>query len=237
MEGNLDRIVCTLNLYDNGMHKGARASQQHAAIRWGARYVELTEPLYPSKDPFIEKLSLEQRFGHARVIFFDRDVVVRSDCPNLFEIVPEGNFAAVPSEQEGHKFLHEICPSINPLLIALGLSDTFDYERDYFNSGMLVFDLPTHQQVFVKARALMELTDCREWEVYDQGLLAVAVQATFTPFLSLDHSFNRCGERLWRRWQPEMTEFVWHFCNMNNPEFEINSTQWHVEAESQRHVV
>jgi lipopolysaccharide biosynthesis glycosyltransferase len=222
----MDRIVCTLNLYDRAMRRGARESIQHAAKQWGARYVELSQPLLPEQDPYLEKLSLDQRFERARVVYLDRDVVVRGDCPNLFDIVPEGVFAAVPSEQEGHNLLDKIRPAVGPLVERLGLSGSFDYDRDYFNSGVLIFDLPAHAGVFARARELAASTDCRSWEVYDQGVLSLAIKALGVPSLSLPPCFNRCGAVVWSRWQPRMDDFVWHFCGMGNPAHQINNTRW-----------
>jgi hypothetical protein len=219
------KAVLTLNLYDNSMRRAARASLQDAARRWGAEYVEVISPLYDGHDPYLEKLTLDRHaFGFDRVVFCDRDVVIRKDCPSLFEIVPDGVFGAVPSEQEGHNLLHHIRPKMEPLCAATGA--WLELEREYFNSGLIVFEPRSHGKVFQHARTLAPLIRNRSWEVYDQGLLSLALKLTSVPVLALSPTFNRCGAVVWDRWVPTMSDYVWHFGGMGNPESQINGTLW-----------
>ncbi len=66
----------------------------------------------------------------------------------------------------------------------------------------------------------------RTWEVYDQGLLSLAVKLEGIPLLALPPTFNRCGAVVWSRWVPTMSDYIWHFCSMGNPESLINDTLW-----------
>jgi hypothetical protein len=210
------RAVVTLNLYGDGMPQNIRESQWAAAERWGAEYVEITRPLFGWREPWWEKLNLDKHAAaYERVVYLDRDVSVRADCPNLFDRVPAEAIGAVASEQEGHSLLHHIVPQMQPLGDILGVR--LDFAREYLNSGVLVFAPHRHRQVFEAARFVWALTgDHSSWEIGDQGPLSLACKWTGTPLCVLPREFNRCGARLWDHWTPEMDDFVWHFCGSKN---------------------
>lgn len=221
------RAVVTLNLYGDGMPQNFRESQRAAAQRWGAEYVEITRPLFGWREPWWEKLNLDQHTAaYERVVFFDRDVVVRDDCPSLFELVPEEAVGAVSSEQEGHNLLHHIVPKMQPLCETLGVP--LDFTREYLNSGVLVFSPHRHRQVFEAARLVWALTgDHRSWEISDQGPISLACRWTGTPLYLLPCEFNRCGSRLWDHWTPQMDAYIWHFCGPKTWE-KMANTIWRV---------
>jgi len=205
------RAVITLNLYGDGMPENVRASQRAAAERWGAEYVEITRPLFGWHDPFLEKLHLDRHAAcYNRVVYLARDVVVRADCPSLFDMVPEDRVGAVASEQDGHHLLFHIQPKMDPLCQLVGV--TMDYATEYVNSGVLVFSPRVHQSAFEAARCLHGITPERSWEVYDQGCLGLGIKWSGTPLHLLPPEFNRCGERLWDHWTPKMDSYIWHFC-------------------------
>lgn len=210
------RAVITLNLYGDGMPHNFRESQRAAAERWGAQYVEITRPLFGWREPYWEKLNIDKHAAaYERVVYLDRDVVVRADCPNLFECVPVEAIGGVSSEQEGHSLLHHIVPKVQPLCNILGVR--LDVTREYLNSGVLVFGPHRHQQVFEAARLVWALTgDHSSWEIGDQGPISLACRWTATPLCLLPHEFNRCGAQLWDRWTQQMDDFIWHFCGSKN---------------------
>ena len=216
--------VITLNLYGDGLPGNVRDSQRAAAERWGAEYVEITRPLFGWHDPFLEKLHLDCRAAaYDRVVYLDRDVVVRADCPSLFDLVPETHIGAVPSEQEGHHLLFHIQPKMAPLCHVVGVP--MDYTSEYINSGVVVFSPHVHRPAFEAARCLHGITSERSWEVYDQGCLGLGIKWSGVPLCLLPTEFNRCGERLWDHWTPKMDSFVWHFCGKKTWEA-MQNTNW-----------
>ena len=218
------RAVITLNLYGDGMPENVRASQRAAAERWEAEYVEIARPLFGWHDPFLEKLHLDHHAAaYDRVIYFDRDVVVRADCPSLFDLVPETHIGAVASEQEGHHLLFHIQPKMDPLCHVVGVP--MAYATDYINSGVLIFGPQVHQPAFDAARCLHGITSERSWEVYDQGCLGLGIKWSGVPLCLLPTEFNRCGERLWDHWTPKMDSYIWHFCGKKTWEA-MQDTNW-----------
>jgi hypothetical protein len=205
------KAIVTLNLYGDGMPENVRASQRAAADRWGAEYVEITRPLFGWHDPFLEKLHLDRHAdAYDRVVYLDRDVVIRADCPSLFDLVPETHIGGVASEQDGHRLLCHIEPKMDPLCRTVGVP--MDYSTEYVNSGVLVFSPHVHRPAFEAARCLHGITSERSWEVYDQGCLGLGIKWSGTPLCLLPTEFNRCGERLWDHWTPKMDCYIWHFC-------------------------
>jgi hypothetical protein len=218
------KAVVTLNLYGDGLRQTLRDSQRAAAERWGAEYVEITRPMYSWVDAYWEKLNLDRHTqAYERVVYLDRDVVVRADCPSPFGLVPAESFGGVCSEQEGHFLRGHIEPKMNPLCRSVGVG--LDYAREYLNSGVLVFSPHAHGDVFDAARYIHMLTHERSWEVYDQGCLSLAVKFTQTPLHVLPPTFNRCGDKLWNHWEPQMDDYVWHFCGSKNLA-QMDSTRW-----------
>jgi lipopolysaccharide biosynthesis glycosyltransferase len=222
--------IVVLNLWDDRMVPNARNSIQHAANRWGVKYVEIARPLYAGgRDAYLEKMSLDQHCASFdRVVYFDRDVVVRSDCPNLFELVEPSEWGAVLSEQEGHHFHQSIMDKLSPICNSLGA--TLNVEQQYFNSGALVFNPSFHASVFQYARNLASFHDYSSWQVSDQGLLSIAVSILRSRYLRiLDSNYNRCGAPCWQDWTPEMKSYVLHFCGpREGRNKKIAATNWMV---------
>lgn len=90
----MKRIILTLNLYGDAWHREARLSVMDYAARCGAALLEVREPPQGANGGYEAKLSLDRlvpaEWQPCRVLYLDRDVVVRSDCPDIFGIVPEG---------------------------------------------------------------------------------------------------------------------------------------------------
>ena len=62
------------------------------ASRIGADFVSLHRQ---AENPYLEKLRLGDYLGlYERVLFLDTDVIVRLDCPDLFQLVPADCFGA-----------------------------------------------------------------------------------------------------------------------------------------------
>jgi len=217
--------VATLNVHNDWLPHNLRESMRHAAKRWGAEFVEIRRPIVPWPDPYWEKLNLDNHLAmYDRVVYFDRDVVVRSDCPNLFDLVPEDSFGIVPSEQPGHHLVEtHIRPNMQHLTELLQLD--MDYATEYYNSGVMIFSPHRHRHVFEMARDLHPIPWKRNWVTNDQGLISVSLKLTNTKVATLPPEFNRCGDKLWNNWKPEMDDYVWHFCGPKTWE-KMANTRW-----------
>lgn len=108
------------------------------------------------------------------------------------------------------------------------LGAAMNYDFEYLNSGVLVFDPVRHAQAIDMSRYISMLYPAnRSWEVYDQGCLSLGIKLAGVPLHRLGADFNRCGAVTWDRWKPEMENYVWHFCGAKNPS-RIDQTNWRV---------
>jgi hypothetical protein len=221
------------NWFGDGMRPVARASIQAAAQRWGATYFELTEAIVNAKDKraYVEKLRVDEHVNRAahfdRVLYLDRDVVVRSDCPSLFGMVSIRSFGVVGSHQPGHE---------HPRLIGDHLakvfshqSEPFDMRRDHFNGGLYLFSPVVHGEIFAHARRLARIELDRHWTIFEEGLVSLAARRSGLHITMLDKTYLRCGGPARHQWQPNMTEFIWHFCgDWKTRDSRIDRTIWQV---------
>jgi hypothetical protein len=219
------RYLVTLNVGREFLGENARRSFRAAARRWGAQYLEILTPSHPG-EPLLDKLCLPEFLPEAgRFAFFDADVLIRADCPSLFDVVPEGHFGAALSHQPGHDLLDaHILPTLPPWLDRHGILG-LDPIEDYLNTGVLVFDRPAHDAVF--RTAIGSGWERGGWVITDQAMLSAAVHLRGVPLFRLAPQFNRCGDAIWRRWTPGMRDFVWHFCGYSERKWRIDHTNWY----------
>lgn len=205
------KAVVTLNLYKDGFSENVRNSQRAAAQRWGADYVEISQPLFGWRDPYFEKLHLPKHAeGYGRVVYLERDVMVRSDCPNLFDCVEENAIGAVLAEPNGYSLEMNVEPKLDQIRQATGIS--VSYATQYINSGVLVFSPSLHADAFDAAVCCHNLIPDRSREIYDQGFLSAGILLSNTALQVLGCEYNRCVRGIPDEWTAEMDAYVWQFC-------------------------
>jgi lipopolysaccharide biosynthesis glycosyltransferase len=108
-----------------------------------------------------------------RVLFIDTDVIIRNDCPNLFELVPETYFGAFNEFPftDRHEAMMSMCQDREWL-----------QKKIYFNSGVFVCSA-SHRSIF---RHGIEPNN-----FYEQTLLNFRLHALAIPFFDIGYKFNR----------------------------------------------
>ena len=228
---NTKKIVCTLNVGRNVIHDNARASMREAARRWGANYLEI---LIPTGDVgqhyYYQKLQLSQHLpDNTRVVYYDGDVVIRSDCPSPFDIVPEGMLGLVRS----HTFSHGgASQSVYDPMRAFGAEFGVDFHAEaihdsYPNTGMMLLEFPLHRVIFEEMNQMVERRgfDSR-WQIADQGFISVAVKKLQVSVFWMPPMLQQCGAILWEGWSAEMKTLGYHFCGPINENIGIPRTVW-----------
>ena len=227
----MKKIVCTLNVFKDVIHDNARASMREAARRWGADYVEILQPLGDvSIHHYYQKLQIDRHLPEdCRAVYYDADVVIRSDCPSPFDVVPVGSFGFVRSHHPSHAGAtpHVYTPMLD---FAAKFNKTYgpDVVREFYpNNGMLVFDTTSHRVVFEQARRMVDAVgfDSR-WEIADQGFLSVAALISDATVFFLPPMFQMHGDVLWSGWSPEMLTLGYHFCGPVEASIAIPRTVW-----------
>ena len=205
----MNKHVVTLNV-NNWASPNAIASQRAAAERWGAEYHEFTKPWCIGTDPadvFAAKFDLHLLPFKlpCRVVWLDADVMVRIDCPSLFELVPVGTFGGVLNNQDGSDLQYQVA---RDWWKKVNGDVAFDGDG-YINGGVLVFDLPAHAEVFYLSKILRHVGPVNP--MYEQTLLNTWLR--IYPRLILPHTFNRLGKEAWLS-GPAMTSYVYHLANL-----------------------
>ena len=94
----MKRLVLTIAIGDawQSLAQVTHPLMQEYAKRVGADFGAITSPSGEAWGPHWEKLQLYNILGreYDRVIYLDTDCVLRPDCPDLFEIVPENTVGA-----------------------------------------------------------------------------------------------------------------------------------------------
>jgi len=98
----MKRVIAVLDLPPRRSLPNVRASFHAAATQWNAEVLWITNPLH-SCHPFWQKMfvcdHVQSIYGNSHVLQLDNDMVIRSDCPSPFELVPPTDFAMISGRQ------------------------------------------------------------------------------------------------------------------------------------------
>lgn len=193
-------VIVVGNGVGDAWRPNAKISVNAIARRWGnIPVIELTVPIGDDDREFVQKLWLDQHCAEFdRVIWFDRDVIVRYDCPNLFDVVARGNFGCVSSD---------------------------DCTVDHVNTGVMVFEPKRHADIFSESREMFATAAPLSRSA--ESSLSLAVKRSGRRQL-LDKSFNRCDIVNRPNVGPKMTDYIWHFCGNESGDVnsQIDATIW-----------
>ncbi len=219
---NPRRAIAVGNWFRDNIPAVSRASFKAAALRWGVEYVELTRPLRSDQSSgYQEKLYLpDHTKDFDQVLFLDGwDTIVRSDCPNLFDLVRVCDFAAVPGFQPGHDWRPSIAAHLGKLFEVAGIDGDkvqygipFNGDTDHFNGGLYMFSPPVHAALFADARAIAAATSDRHWSVVDEGVISLAAIRSGITINRLPMAFNRCGGSWKKQKRAAMENYIQHYC-------------------------
>jgi hypothetical protein len=123
------------------------------AEKLGADFIVISSRVYKNLKPQYEKFQLRKHLDEYRRIFYiDADAVIRSDTPNIFDMVPEGRLGAVVEKVDGQP-----APYINSGVMVIDQAHKFIfdppfieglwYDQAHINSAIqknpaIVFGLP-----------------------------------------------------------------------------------------------
>jgi hypothetical protein len=160
------------------------ASLTHPSIKEyaekiGADFYAIDEKAISQTTPHWEKFQIYHLLGiYDRIIYVDSDVIIRDDCPNLFDIVPEthlGMFNEAPFTDRSKELMIDICRSYNTTLDS--------WNGKYYNTGVMVVS-KYHQQLFKKPE--QEISN-----FYEQSYLNMIIAKREIQIYELTHLYNR----------------------------------------------
>ncbi len=149
------------------------------AERIGADFQVITTPKVAVTSPHWAKFEIAELLEkYERILYFDTDIIVRDDCPNLFDLVPDdclGAFNEAPFVARSRELLIDVCRAYGVTL------DTWD--NRYFNSGVLVISR-CHQELFIKPAH-------EECNFYEQTYFNVKIALLGIKMFELPYQYNR----------------------------------------------
>ena len=167
------------------MSKLTHPSIEAYAKKIGADFICIDEQKVSDTTPHWEKFQIFTLLNkYERIIYLDTDLIVREDCPNLFDVVPKlflGAFNEAPFTDRSKELLIDICRDYGVTLPK--------WDGRYFNTGVLVISRH-HKQIFKKP-------DREIFNFYEQSYLNMRIAAERIPMFELEHKFNRmtCMDR------------------------------------------
>ncbi len=118
---------------------------------------------------------------YKRLIYMDADIIIRPDCPNLFEVVPENEMALF---NEGRFTPRSIC--IYEAQVKYGNFKTKYDGMSYYNTGVMVISRE-HRHIFKPVNEPINL----RWAFGEQTYLNYRILNTGVKVHELDCKFNR----------------------------------------------
>lgn len=128
------KAVITLSIGDTANRLGqiTHPLLQSYANKIGADFVIINSYAMGFDNAFFEKYQIYHLLEkYDRIIYIDTDIIVDSQCPDLFEIVPEDNFGAFVVSN--YTYFHD--GAVKDIQQELG---SIGWDRKYFNSGIMV---------------------------------------------------------------------------------------------------
>lgn len=148
------------------------------AEKIGADFLKITESFCST--PHWDKFALIHRYlnKYKRILYLDSDLIIRQDCPSLFEQVPEhklGMFNEAPFT-DGRAYA--LTKASEDYKISLR-----NWNGKYFNTGVMVISRP-HKYLFVKPEKEISC-------FYEQSYLNLIFAKENVPVYELPYNFNR----------------------------------------------
>lgn len=186
MNSKKDKVIVTICIGEsyNKIGNFTHPLLENYAKRIGADFIKITESKCstPHWEKFLSIYSLLNKYK--RVLYLDTDIIVRDDCPDLFEQVPEhllGMFNEAPFT-DGRVIAMENAGRDYGINLK-------SWNGKYYNTGVMLVSRP-HKYLFIKP-------DKEIPYFYEQSYLNLIFARNAAPIYDLEYKFNRmtCMDR------------------------------------------
>lgn len=148
------------------------------ADRIGADFLVIDKPKISKTTPHFEKFQFYHLLNeYERILYLDTDLVIRPDCPNLFELVPYSKLGAF---NEG-AFTDRT--EAMRLIAQQYQTSIKEWKRQYYNTGVMVL---SRAHKFLFKPPVEEICN-----FYEQSYLNLQIINAKTPIQDLTYKFNR----------------------------------------------
>ncbi len=173
------------------------------AERVGAEFVVIDERLVSETTPHYEKFQLRDLLNrYERIIYLDTDIIVREDCPNLFDVV-KPNMIGLFDEgriMDRTAAMRLICMEMQ--------EEIKKWQGEYYNTGVMVISR-IHKDLFKKPEKETN-------NFYEQSYLNLRIIKDEYKVHSLDYRFNRMNCMDAETGEHRLKSFVVHYAGVLN---------------------
>lgn len=194
-------LTCAIGEEYQKVAEVTNPSKKAYADRIGADFL-MIDANATTASPAWAKLAMYDLLGreYDRVIFLDADTLVRPDCPDLFEMVPEKGCAMfsegefLPREQEMREGA------------SIWSGGKLAWDQKYYNTGVIVASR-AHRQIF-------RLPENTQDHYYEQTYVNIRIQQTRVPMYSLRYEYNYMGSLIERTGLPMEAAYIPHMAGL-----------------------
>lgn len=205
-------LVLTISVGDayQKMAEITHPSIKKYAEKIGADFLNLSEKKIAQTTPHWEKFQIFDLLSkYNRILYLDTDLIVREDCPNLFDEVDEsklGMFNEAPFTDRSKELLIDVCRQYNVKLDS--------WNGKYFNSGVMVIS-KRHKNLFRKPQKEV-------FNFYEQSYLNMMIAKQDIYMHELDYKFNRmtCMDRV--TGEERHGSYIIHYAGYPNLDFVLD---------------
>lgn len=180
------------------------------ADKIGAEFLSINNKNISETTPHWEKFQIYDLLDmYDRIIYMDTDLIIREDCPNLFDEVPEdklGMFNEAFFTDRSKELMIDICKKYDEKLPS--------WDGRYFNSGVVVVS-GRHKKLFKKPAQEI-------FSFYEQSYLNMMISKLGIDMYELHYRFNRmtCVDRL--TGEDRHNSYIIHYAGYPNPDLVID---------------
>lgn len=186
-------VTITIGDYYEKISKLTHPTIRAYAQKVGAEFVvinsigEHSHPGYAKLDIY----DLLKKFD--RIIYADSDIIIRDDCPDLFQLIPVDTFAAFNEFNQADRI---------ELMLSYANDQDWIKNKKYFNTGLFVCS-KEHQNVFAKPE--IEIMNAYEQTHLNYRLFKLKIKTH-----NLSHKFNRMTLMDWTG-ESRFDSFIMHY--------------------------
>ena len=176
---------------------------QRYADRIGADFIAITEQKIFGITQHWEKFQLLDYLNdYDRILYIDTDVLIRKNCPNIFDIVPEthlGIYNEAPFIPGCDYAIHRCAEACD--------AKEFKWNGKYYNTGVMVLSR--------RHRLLLRKPENEIFKVYEQSYLNLVIQRMKPQIFEIDYKFNRmsCVDKV--NGKNRFESYIIHYAGVN----------------------
>lgn len=230
----MKKLILTLSLGENYKKMGELTHPRikQYADKIGADFLAITEQKISQTTPHWEKFQIRELLDtYDRILYLDTDILIREDCPDLFDIVPENELGVF---NEG-KFTDRSKELMIDCCKAYGVQ--MDWDAEYYNTGVMVIS-KAHKDLF--NRPIKEY--CSFYEQTYLNMIISLMKPLGLKTYNLDHKFNRmtCMDKF--TGEERFASYLIHYAGYPNIEYVLDLIKhdiekWKPPYEYKRHIL